>query len=145
LTLLDAPQQRLYAVGVYVLLWAWKLYDWLKVVEDGEVSWALFLKWVLIDFAFLFGLPELRIPWLELSQFAVLSAFSAHVILNYFLMFNIPVSPRRADLKLNYGALIHVSCHGRASYLAYLKLFTIANWQYPKAMSGSPISLTTIH
>ncbi|KEY67977.1 hypothetical protein S7711_02182, partial [Stachybotrys chartarum IBT 7711] len=91
LTLLDAPQQRLYAVGVYVLLWAWKLYDWLKVVEDGEVSWALFLKWVLIDFAFLFGLPELRIPWLELSQFTVLSAFSAHVILNYFLMFNIPL------------------------------------------------------
>ncbi|KAH7325085.1 hypothetical protein B0I35DRAFT_370576 [Stachybotrys elegans] len=91
LTLLDAPQQRLYAFGVYVLLWGWKLYDWLQVVEDGEVSWFLFLKWILIDFAFLFGLPELRIPWLELSQFAVVTAFSAHLIVNYLLMFNIPL------------------------------------------------------
>lgn len=91
LTLLDAPQQRLYAVGVYVLLWAWKLYDWLQVIEDGDVSWWLFLKWIFIDFGFLFGIPELRIPWLELSQAAVISAFSVHLVINYMLMFNIPV------------------------------------------------------
>lgn len=91
LTLLDAPQQRLYAVAVYTLLWAWKLYDWLQVVEDGDTSWGLFLKWILIDFIFLFGLPELRIPWLELSQVVVVTLFSVQLIINYMLMFNIPV------------------------------------------------------
>ncbi|QUC17185.1 uncharacterized protein UV8b_01426 [Ustilaginoidea virens] len=88
---LDAPQQRLYAFGVYVLLWAWKLYDWLQVIEDGDSSWWLFLKWIFIDFAFLFGLPELRIPWLELSQFLVTTLFTGHLVLNYMLMFNIPL------------------------------------------------------
>lgn len=91
LTVLDAPQQRLYAFGVYVLLWAWKLYDWLQVLEDGDTSWFLFLKWIFIDFAFLFGVPELRIPWLELSQPVVTTVFSVHLVLNYMLMFNIPV------------------------------------------------------
>ena len=91
LTVLDAPQQRLYALAVYALLWAWKLYDWLKVVEDGDSSWWLFLKWILVDFGFLFGLPELRIPWLELSQAMVTTVFSVHMVMNYMLMFNIPV------------------------------------------------------
>lgn len=92
LTVLDAPQQRLYTFGFYALLWAWKLYDWLQVVEDGDSSWFLFLKWIFIDFAFLFGVPELRIPWLELSQPVVTTIFSLHLVLNYMLMFNIPVS-----------------------------------------------------
>lgn len=74
-----------------MLLWAWKLYDWLQVIEDGDSSWWLFLKWIFIDFAFLFGLPELRIPWLELSQFTVTTLFAGHVVLNYMLMFNIPL------------------------------------------------------
>ncbi|TQV98267.1 hypothetical protein V2A60_007978 [Cordyceps javanica] len=91
LTLLDAPQQRFYAFAVYVLLWAWKLYDWLQVVEEGDSSWWLFFKWIFIDFAFLFGLPELRIPWLELSQFLVTSVFMSHLVINYMLMFNIPL------------------------------------------------------
>lgn len=90
-TVLDAPQQRAYALAVYALLWAWKLYDWLQVVEDGDSSWWLFVKWILIDFVYLFGLPELRIPWLELSQVFVTSVFSAHLVLNYLLMFDIPV------------------------------------------------------
>lgn len=91
LTLLDAPQQRLYAFAVYILLWAWKLYDWLQVIEDGNGSGWLFMKWVLIDFVFIFGLPELRIPWLELSQLVVIGVFASHVVTNYMLMFNIPV------------------------------------------------------
>ncbi|CCT67555.1 related to nuclear pore membrane protein POM152 [Fusarium fujikuroi IMI 58289] len=91
LTVLDAPQQRLYAFGVYVLLWAWKFYDWLQVVEDGDYSWLLFLKWIFIDFVFLFGVPELRIPWLELSQPVVIGMFILQMAFNYMLMFNIPI------------------------------------------------------
>ncbi|KAL3952282.1 hypothetical protein ACCO45_013999 [Purpureocillium lilacinum] len=87
----STQSQRLYAFGVYVLLWAWKLYDWLQVVEDGDSSWWLFLKWIFIDFAFLYGLPELRIPWLELSQALVTGVFLSHLVLNYMLMFNIPL------------------------------------------------------
>jgi nucleoporin POM152 len=114
LTLLDAPQQRLYAVGVYVLLWAWKLYDWLQVIEDGDVSWWLFIKWIFIDFAFLFAIPELRIPWLELSQTAVISAFSVHLVVNYMLMFNIPLPWQSALLgfaKVLYDREISISEH----------------------------------
>ncbi|CAM1503782.1 Fc.00g013730.m01.CDS01 [Cosmosporella sp. VM-42] len=114
LTLLDAPQQRLYAFGVYVLLWAWKLYDWLQVVEDGDISWWLFLKWIFIDFAFLFGVPELRIPWLELSQPVVTTVFSLHLVINYMLMFNIPL-PWQSWLlgfaKVLYDREISVSEH----------------------------------
>ncbi|KAK7403548.1 hypothetical protein QQX98_010683 [Neonectria punicea] len=91
LNILDAPQQRLYTFGFYVVLWGWKLYDWLQVIEDGETSWWLFLKWIFIDFSFLFGVPELRIPWLELSQPVVTTFFAIHLAINYMLMFNIPV------------------------------------------------------
>ncbi|KID78475.1 Nucleoporin POM152 [Metarhizium brunneum] len=114
LTFLDAPQQRLYALAVYVLLWAWKLYDWLQVIEDGDSSWWLFIKWIFIDFAFLFGLPELRIPWLELSQFIVTTLFAGHVVFNYMLMFNIPL-PWQAWLlgfaKVLYDREISISEH----------------------------------
>ncbi|KAI5466477.1 hypothetical protein BGZ63DRAFT_400855 [Mariannaea sp. PMI_226] len=114
LTLLDAPQQRLYTFGVYVLLWGWKLYDWIGVIEDGESSWSLFLKWILIDFIFLFGVPELRIPWLELSQPLVTTVYSFHVIINYMLMFNIPIPLQTFLLgfaKVLYDREISISEH----------------------------------
>ncbi|KAK4653212.1 hypothetical protein QC762_506100 [Podospora pseudocomata] len=89
LNILDAPTQRLYAVAVYAALLAWKLYDWAGVVEEDTESLWLFLKWVAIDCAFLFGLPELRIPWLELSQPFVISAFFIHAFIDWSLMFNL--------------------------------------------------------
>lgn len=91
LTILDAPTQRLYAVGIYVALFAWKLYDWAQVVEEDTESFWLFLKWIAIDCAFLFGLPELRIPWLELSQPFVVVAFFFHAVFDWMLMFNLGV------------------------------------------------------
>ncbi|KAL2024772.1 hypothetical protein VTK56DRAFT_5593 [Thermocarpiscus australiensis] len=89
LHILDAPTQRLYAFGVYVALFAWKFYDWAQVVEENTESFWLFLKWIAIDCAFLFGLPELRIPWLELSQPFVVVAFFLHAVFDWMLMFNI--------------------------------------------------------
>ncbi|KAF6834811.1 nucleoporin pom152 [Colletotrichum plurivorum] len=91
LTILDAPQQRFYACAIYVGLLAWRFYDWIKLVEDNDTSAWLFLKWVFIDFGFLFGLPELRIPWLELSQPVVMAIFLFHAFFNFMLMFNIPL------------------------------------------------------
>lgn len=91
LNILDAPTQRLYAVAVYAALLAWKFYDWAGVVEEDTESLWLFLKWVAIDCAFLFGLPELRIPWLELSQPFVISAFFIHAFIDWSLMFNLGV------------------------------------------------------
>ncbi|KAK3313914.1 hypothetical protein B0H66DRAFT_483061 [Apodospora peruviana] len=88
LNVLDAPSQRLYACGIYFALFAWKIYDWVQVVEEDTESFWLFLKWVAIDLVFLFGLPELRIPWLELSQPFVVAAFFCHAIFDWMLMFN---------------------------------------------------------
>lgn len=92
LTLLDGPQQRFYAAAFYVILWAWKLYDYIQLVEDDVSSVGLFLKWVVLDMIFLVGLPELRIPWLELSQSTVWTLWAAHSFFDWLLMFNIGVS-----------------------------------------------------
>lgn len=94
LTTLDAPTQRFYIIAIYIALQGWKMYDWLHVVEHHEASFALLLKWSFIDFAFLFGVPELRIPWLELSQPAVLMLYGIHFIINYICMFDLPVWSR---------------------------------------------------
>ena len=101
LALLDAPTQRSYAFLVYVLLCSWKIYDWIWLVEDGTESFWLFMKWIAIDFIFLFGLPELRIPWLELSQPLVVAIFLLHFVFDYFLMFSIPVCPSRQSYHMN--------------------------------------------
>lgn len=92
LAVLDAPKQRLYAFAVYTLLFAWKMHDWLGVAEEGEGSWSSFTKWIVIDFLFIFFLPEFRIPWLELSQTTVMVTFAGHALFDWFLMFLIPVS-----------------------------------------------------
>lgn len=94
LTLLDGPQQRFYAAAVYLGLWAWKLYDYVQLVEDETSSVWLFLKWVSLDMFFLFGLPELRIPWLELSSSTVWATWAFHSFVNWLLMFNIGVRKR---------------------------------------------------
>lgn len=92
LTVLDAPSQRFYAFALYVGLLIWKLYNWVAVVEEGEGSWSMFLKWIVIDCVYFFVLPELRIPWLEPSQAVVTSIYLVHVVANWFLMFLVPVS-----------------------------------------------------
>lgn len=89
--MLDAPTQRFYAVGVYAALMAWKLYEWVALMENENDGAWLFLKWVFIEFAFFFGLPELRIPWLELTQVTSIILFCCHAAFDFVLMFNIGV------------------------------------------------------
>jgi len=91
LTVIDAPTQRLYAAGAYAILISWRIVDWMRLSDEFESSWFLFLKWIVIDLVFLFGLPEMRIPWLELSQSVVLTMFTVHAFVNYIMMFNIGV------------------------------------------------------
>jgi nucleoporin POM152 len=66
----DAPTQRLYAVGLFVLLQAWKFYDIARLyATDGDSISELWfcLKWLIIDGCFFWFLPLLRIPWLTFT------------------------------------------------------------------------------
>ncbi|KAF2220050.1 hypothetical protein BDZ85DRAFT_268019 [Elsinoe ampelina] len=88
---IDAPQQRLLAVSFYVALLAWRLYDFHYLIEEEAESLWMFMKWVTIDGVFLFGLPELRIPWLEWAQGTMVIIFLLHALLDGILMFRIPI------------------------------------------------------
>jgi nucleoporin POM152 len=91
LALLDAPTQRGYVAALYVILWAWRLVDYsLLVSNDIDSPWQ-WMKWTVMDGIFLFGVPELRIPWLEWSSTTIAFIFLFHAILNGILMFRIPV------------------------------------------------------
>lgn len=57
---------------------------------DEQSLW-LFMKWVAIDGVFLFGLPGLRIPWLEWSPSTMTLLFCLHAFLDGMLMFRIPI------------------------------------------------------
>lgn len=94
LNILDAPTQRFYAAAIYGALMAWKFYDWVGLMEDENAAGWLFLKWVFIEFIFLFGLPEMRIPWLELSQTTSIVLFCSHALFDFVMMFNIGVCHR---------------------------------------------------
>lgn len=97
--LIDAPSQRMYAAAIYGLLFVWYLYDWGKIVQEDTTSFGLFLKWLCIHAIFLYGVPQLRIPWLEWSETTSHFALLLHAILNGMAMFRIPVS------LLFYGSL----------------------------------------
>jgi nucleoporin POM152 len=49
------------------------------------------MKWVAIDGVFLFGLPALRIPWLEWSSWAMTALFLLHATLDAMMMFQIGI------------------------------------------------------
>ena len=59
--------------------------------ESEEQSLWLFMKWVAIDGVFLFGLPGLRIPWLEWSPSTMMLLFCSHAFLDAVMMFRIPI------------------------------------------------------
>ncbi|KAK4497196.1 hypothetical protein PRZ48_011646 [Zasmidium cellare] len=89
--IVDAPSQRLYAVAFWVALWTWRIYDFVGLQESEEQSLWLFMKWVAIDGVFLFGLPGLRIPWLEWSSMTMTLIFLAHAFADGMLMFRVPI------------------------------------------------------
>ena len=90
-TLVDAPSQRLYVSLIYVGLLAWRLFDYFNLPLDGSEGFWLFTKWVGIDTAFLYGLSGLNIPWLQWSSSTFTALFIVHAMLDWLLMFQIPV------------------------------------------------------
>jgi nucleoporin POM152 len=86
---IDAPSQRFYAFALYLALMSWRLYDWNTLQDSEEQSLWLFMKWLLIDGTFMFGLPSLRIPWLEWEPQTMLGLFLVHAIMDGMLMFQV--------------------------------------------------------
>ncbi|PGG97004.1 hypothetical protein GX51_07553 [Blastomyces parvus] len=110
-SVIDAPSQRLYVVAFYIALNAWRMYEFWTSSDDFDSTW-LFLKWVSIDGIFLFGLPALRIPWLEWAFATTLAVFMVHTVANAFLMFRIPIpieSWMAALVKLAYDRELSIS------------------------------------
>lgn len=102
---IDAPSQRLFVFSFYAVLFAYRLYDFYTLtVDDVESTW-LFMKWFAIDGVFLFGLPVMRIPWLEWGPYTVVAIFLVHAVFDGMLMFRIGIP---------FGAL----------FLAILKIFS---------------------
>jgi nucleoporin POM152 len=86
---IDAPSQRFYAFALYLALMSWRLYDWNTLQDSEEQSLWLFMKWLLVDGTFMFGLPSLRIPWLEWEPQTMLAFFLIHAIVDGMLMFQV--------------------------------------------------------
>lgn len=90
-TVVDAPSQRLYVALFYTALTIWRLYDYLGLVSDEAESLWMFMKWLAIDSVFLYGLPELQIPWLQWSSSMTAVLVILHTVLNALLMFRVPI------------------------------------------------------
>lgn len=90
-SIVDAPTQRLYITLFYLGLTIWRLYDFSRLVEVETDSLWLFMKWVAIDSAFFYGLPALRVPWMQWSSSTTTILFMMHGALNAILMFRISV------------------------------------------------------
>ncbi|PSN62488.1 hypothetical protein BS50DRAFT_577393 [Corynespora cassiicola Philippines] len=89
--ILDAAQQRFYLFAFYVLIWAWRLYDFFTLLSEDDESLTLCLKWCFVDMCFIFGVPLLEIPWLEWSNATAFVLFLVHAGLDVMLMFRIGV------------------------------------------------------
>ena len=90
-SIVDAPTQRLYITLFYLSLTIWRLYDFSRLIEVETDSLWLFMKWVAIDSAFFYGLPALRVPWMQWSSSTTTILFLMHGALNAVLMFRISV------------------------------------------------------
>ncbi|KZF18884.1 hypothetical protein L228DRAFT_251752 [Xylona heveae TC161] len=109
---IDAPSQRLYVLAAYGGITAWRLYDFWKLMTDEADPLWLFMKWVLVDGAFLYGLPGLRIPWLEWSFSTITVLFILHALLDGLLMFRVPIPLQTwlaAGVKVLYDRELSIS------------------------------------
>ena len=86
---LDGPSQRISVAAAFTSLILWRLYDRSSMDPQASESFWLFLKWVAIDSCFVFGLPRLRVPWLQWSPSVTYIIFLVLASLDAILMFDI--------------------------------------------------------
>lgn len=116
-SVLDAPSQRAYALAAYAALFAWRLYDYSTLMNDDADSLFFFMKWATIDGLYMYGLPALRIPWLQWSSTTTIVLFMLHAFLDGLLMFRVAVC---VDLvpQLLSASLNNYRFRSRHGYLA---------------------------
>lgn len=112
---LDAPTQRLYAVGFFVLLQAWKFYDIARLyTTDGDSISELWFcsKWLVLDGCFFWFLPLLRIPWLTFTPNFTLRAIAIFSVVDIFLSlkYEIPITAILGGL---WKCELALACGGR--------------------------------
>lgn len=126
-SLVDAPSQRLYITFFYLGLTVWRLWDHQRLVSDDSDSLWLFMKWVAIDSVFLYGVPGLKVPWLQWSATTMTILFAVHAIADAVLMFRIPVSTPNpvchSEAKMDIRYLL------KLGWLLLQGCSTIENWQ----------------
>lgn len=61
-------------------------------MQEETASLGYFVKWFVLDGIFLYGMPLMRIPWLEWSETTSSMAWILHAGMNAMLMFRVPVS-----------------------------------------------------
>ena len=69
----------------------WRIYDYSTLYSEETDGFWLFTKWVGIDTVFLYTLSGLRIPWLEWSSSTFTALLLIHGVVNWLLMFRIPL------------------------------------------------------
>ncbi|KAH9210078.1 hypothetical protein DL95DRAFT_526490 [Leptodontidium sp. 2 PMI_412] len=89
--LVDAPTQRMCVFAIYGILFALRVYDWWTLVQEETASLGYFVKWFVLDGIFLYGMPLMRIPWLEWSETTSSMAWILHAGMNAMLMFRVPL------------------------------------------------------
>ena len=88
---LDGPSQRLSVAIAFASLILWRLYDHhVLEAEASEALW-LFMKWIVIDSTFVFGLPTLRVPWLQWPPWVTYFLFLTLAGLDAILMFDLGI------------------------------------------------------
>jgi len=139
---LDAPSQRLYIAFFYLGLTVWRFYDYFGLIGDETESLWLFMKWVAIDSAVLYGLPGLRIPWLQWSSSTTTLLFVCHGICNAVMMFRIPVYLTLIPLNLHY-VLKPSRYRCKLGLLLSQESFMIENSPFRRGVSNRHRSCTT--
>ena len=65
----DGPARRLYALSLFAVLQALKLYDFLDLRTSSSPALTWFCaKWICLDSVFVYVLPHLNIPWLRFRR-----------------------------------------------------------------------------
>lgn len=87
--ILDGPSQRFSVAVAFASLAIWRLYDHHLAQNEAQEALWLFMKWIAIDSAFIFGLPKLRVPWLQWPSWFTYTLFLMLAALDAMLMFDI--------------------------------------------------------